>query len=351
MARPLRVDVRGGWHHVMARGLERRVIFADEREHGHFLELLETMVKRYGVRVHAYVLMENHYHLLLETPQGNLSRAMQWLNVSYGVWVNRRRGRVGPLFQGRFRDVPVDGDGAWALLTSEYLHLNPVRVKGLGLDKRGRKGEGMGIAPSLELVQARLEALRGHRWSSYPAYAGYAAKPEWLTCEELWRRAQQGALSPTASYRRQVEEPLKGGVEEILSFGERLKGALAVGSESFMAKLGRLVRGDRRTQPAVRRWQRLRPFRTAMAAVEAVKGERWEAFCDRHGDCGRDVALWLGRQHCGLTLAELGKEAGGISSVAVGAAIRRVEQDRRSGNRPLQTMLQRAESRLLESET
>ena len=102
MARHLRVHVADGWYHVTARGLERRIVFEDERDHEHFLELLPELVSRYGVKIHAYVLMSNHYHLLMQTPHANLSRAMQWLNVSYGVWFNRRRSRVGPVFQGRY---------------------------------------------------------------------------------------------------------------------------------------------------------------------------------------------------------------------------------------------------------
>ena len=82
MARPVRVDVEGGWYHVTARGIERRAIFEDGREYEHFVELLPEMSERYGVEIHAYVLMVNHYHLLIRTPRANASAAIQWLNVS-----------------------------------------------------------------------------------------------------------------------------------------------------------------------------------------------------------------------------------------------------------------------------
>lgn len=100
MARPIRIEVAGGWYHVTARGNERRRIFADEKDRLQFIELLEGGTERFGLRPHAYVLMDNHYHLLVETPQTNLSQAMQWLGVSYTMWFNRRHGRVGHLFQG-----------------------------------------------------------------------------------------------------------------------------------------------------------------------------------------------------------------------------------------------------------
>jgi REP-associated tyrosine transposase len=127
MARPLRIDRAVGWYHVTARGHERRAIFLDDADRRHFCQLLEEMVLRFRVRLHAYVLMDNHYHLLIEVTEPNLSRAAQWLNLSYSVWFNHKRGRSGHLFQGRFKSVIVD-PLAWGLALSRYVHLNPVRV-------------------------------------------------------------------------------------------------------------------------------------------------------------------------------------------------------------------------------
>lgn len=335
----------------MSRGLERRTVFGDDRERGHFTELLEELVMRYGVRLHAYVLLSNHYHLLLQTPHANLSRAMQWLNVSYGVWFNRRHDRVGPLFQGRFKSVPIDGEGSWALQASIYLHLNPVRVKGLGLGKSARKAEGLGLVrPSAELVKARLETLRSHRWSSYGAYAGYAEPPDWLSCDELWRRAQRSDRSPTASYRWHVEEPLKAGTKEIEALGIPLKGVLAIGCTAFVAGLRRRIQGNCREQPSVRQWARLLPFSKAIAVVEHEKGQAWDQFRDRHGDDGRDIALWLGRRHCGLTQAELGQLAGGMAYPAVGHAVRRIEK-RRLADSSFNALLARLEEQVVDIAT
>jgi len=100
--------------------------------------------------------MPNHYHLLAETTEANLSQAMQWLNVSYTVWFNRRHQRVGHLFQGRFKSVIVEPE-TWALGLSRYIHLNPVRVRQLALDKAAqrRQGQGMSQKPSPQLVQQR----------------------------------------------------------------------------------------------------------------------------------------------------------------------------------------------------
>jgi REP element-mobilizing transposase RayT len=187
----------------------RRDIFLDRRDREHFLELLEGVVGRYGVVLHAYVLMDNHYHLLIETPAGNASRALQWLNVSYAVWHNLRHGQSGSLFQARYKSIPVEGQGSWALVCSIYIHLNPVRIRALGLGKDGRALEKAGrvrAEATREQIRDRLTVLRGHRWSSYPAYAGYVVAPAWLTCEAIWARVTVAGNEPTTAYRRQTED-------------------------------------------------------------------------------------------------------------------------------------------------
>ncbi|MBU6402161.1 MAG: transposase, partial [Verrucomicrobia bacterium] len=113
MARPLRIELAGGRYHVTARGNERRNIFRTDRDRTHFLELVAELPDRFGGRLHAYAMMPNHYHLLLETPEPNLSRAIQWLNVSYSVWFNRRYDRSGHLFAGRFHAVLIEDDGGF----------------------------------------------------------------------------------------------------------------------------------------------------------------------------------------------------------------------------------------------
>ena len=91
MTRPLRVDVGDGWYHVMSRGIEQRAVLPDESYYRHFLKLLGRMTDRYAVEVHAWVLIGNHNHILRRTPEANCSQAVQWLNVSYSVWFNRKR--------------------------------------------------------------------------------------------------------------------------------------------------------------------------------------------------------------------------------------------------------------------
>jgi putative transposase len=325
MTRPLRVDDEGGWYHTTCRGINKAPIWKEDADRLHFLGLLEAMVERFHVRVHAYVLMTNHYHLLLETPHANASRAMQWLNVSYSVWYNRKRNRCGPLFQGRFKSVLVDQEGVWALEASVYIHLNPVRLARHGAGKREQTAAraGLGGGPTDEQVRAQLAELRAFAWSSYPAYAGWAPKPRWLTCEELWKRAVWGKKEPQAAYREWVEDRITQG--EPVEMDGRVTAGLVFGGTAFLEKVrgwlkGREIRGESE-KPQVRALRRWVPFETIKAAVERVHGERWAAFKDRRGDWGRDVALVLAHRLGGMTYPELARVVG-MKSQAVAAAIR-----------------------------
>ena len=121
MVRPLRHIVENGWYHVFGRGWEKRRIFKDERDREHFLELLSGLHEKYRFIIHGYVLMDTHHHLIIQTPDANLSAGMQWFNTSYSAWHNARYDRVGSLWQGRYRDVLVE-NSAWAYELSVYVH-------------------------------------------------------------------------------------------------------------------------------------------------------------------------------------------------------------------------------------
>ena len=326
MARRIRHHVPGGWYHITTRGVGRRCIFQDDHDRQHFVELLEAMVERYGVVLHAYVLMDNHYHLLIETPVGNASRALQWLNVSYAVWFNHLHDHAGALFQARFKSIPVEEAGSWALVCSLYIHLNPVRIRSLGQGKTERAREKAGLMPSEpvpEQIRRRLEVLRGHRWSSYPAYAGTAVAPEWLTRANLWSRVAGPRQDAAAAYRQQVEEYLRQGLTEGVDV--RLTQALAIGSTAFIEKLRRKVARYTGHDTNAKAWRRLLPFAQIVQVVTTLQKRSWDDFANRRGDWGRDMALLLGRTRGGMTLRELGK-ATGMNPHAVSKAVTRLAE-------------------------
>ena len=312
MPRQLRHHVPGGWYHITTRGLGKRTIFETDRDHEHFMELLGGMVERYDIILHAHVELDNHYHLLIESPEGNVSQAMQWLNTSYSVWFNIKHARSGALFKYRFKSIPVDNEGSWAFECARYVHLNPVRIKALGLGKEERSRERSGMlpeAPKPELILKRLEVLRSHRWSSYRAYAGYVQKPSWLCCDELWRRGcgKKGA-DPKKEYREWLENYIRQGVEEKIF--SKLSAALVVGSTQFKADVRRQILKRAGSRTDERRWRRMLPFAEVVRAVSETKGEPWDAFVNRYGDRGRDLAIYVARQRCGLTLREIGEPIG-----------------------------------------
>ena len=128
MARPLRIEYPGAYYHVTSRGNDRSAIFTDDADKRRFLEILETTSNLFGVEVHGYVMMENHFHLILMTPMANLQKFMQRFNSAYTVSFNRRHHRTRHLFQGRYKALLIDRD-TYLLELSRYLHLNPVRIK------------------------------------------------------------------------------------------------------------------------------------------------------------------------------------------------------------------------------
>lgn len=127
MARPLRIEYENAFYHVIARGERRDVIFTCPADKDKFLIKLGETTEKYRLLVHAYVLMDNHYHLLVETPHGNLSQAMHYLNASYGNWFRHKYDIVGSVFQGRYKAILVEKDEYLNVL-SAYIHLNPVRA-------------------------------------------------------------------------------------------------------------------------------------------------------------------------------------------------------------------------------
>ena len=344
MARSLRIDLVDGWYHVLSRGVDRREIFPDERSNLHFLELLGCLPSRFGIRIHGYVLMGNHYHLQLQTPQANLSRAMQWLNLSYGAWFNRRWQRSGPLVQGRYKAILHEGEST-ALIINRYIHLNPVRVKALG-GHEGRLGaadqvEMNATGPSRELVKARVEALSSYRWSSYPVYVGRARNPGWLTTESIYRFfGDHTRHSLRGAYRRQLEEMAALGQWET-DWRASVKATVLLGSDKFIQKMLGVLKGDRGEQTGLRVKERLSlDWPKITKVIGEVWGQNWDALAEARGNGALAAAFLLGQRYAGLRLREMGELAGGLAYPAVNASIARIEK-RLKIDRELQKKLKR----------
>ena len=128
VGRPLRIEYLGALYHITSRGNERKKIFLEDADKIKFLEILEDYHNRFNILIHSYILMDNHYHFIVETPKGNLTKVMHGVNGCYTGYFNRKYRRSGHLFQGRYKGILVDKD-AYLVQLSRYVHINPVRAK------------------------------------------------------------------------------------------------------------------------------------------------------------------------------------------------------------------------------
>jgi putative transposase len=311
MARPLRLEFEGAIYHLLGRGNARQRIFASERDQLEFLRLLEASTKRFDVAVLAFVLLGNHFHLLVQTRRANLSRWMHWLMVSYTVYFNWRHGRSGHLFQGRYKSFLVE-DGEYLLGLSRYLHLNPVRGAALGAGTPAQ----------------RRDRLRAYRWSSYGGYAGLEKPYSFVNEESVLGELQASRRTERLRYRRFVEEGL---VREIENPFEAVQWQAILGSESFARKiqdrLQDLERHGREVTAVRRATKKLLPLEVIRLVAQSY-GVPEKTLTERggYGLEARNVAMALVWEKCALCLREIGEMFGGIDYAAVAQRIRRVNK-------------------------
>jgi REP element-mobilizing transposase RayT len=205
MSRSWRIEYEGALYHLLSRGNEGKDIFDDDRDCKIFLKTVGEMSERFEMSVYAYVLMGNHYHLMVQTERANLKKAMHWFGTTYTQRFNIRHSRNGHLFQGRYKSILVQND-AYLLQLSCYIHRNPLRA---GIVKR----------------------LADYRWSSYLAYAYGREAPEWLQTELIL--SQVKSEDPYKGYRDKVQR--YAGEEERL--WEDLRHGLILGSKRFVEKI------------------------------------------------------------------------------------------------------------------
>jgi len=240
VARPLRLEFSGAVYHVTARGNERRSIFlgAADGDRAAFLEVLGATCERFNWLVHAYCLMTNHYHLLVETPDANLSKGMRQLNGVFTQYVNRTHARVGHLFQGRFKAILMERE-SYLLELSRYVVLNPVRA-------------GLVVAPS------------DWPWSSYRATVGEAPAPVWLETDAVLRAFADERTTAVVGYRRFVAEGIGAA-----SPWQALKNQIYLGSDRFVERMQAQIDPKRPLREVPKRQRR------ALAKPLADYAARW----------------------------------------------------------------------------
>ena len=281
MTRPLRIEFPGAIYHVTSRGNARRKIFLEEEDRNDFLVTLAWVIERFGWVCHAYCLMGNHFHLMIETPEPNLSRGMRQLNGVYTQGFNRNHRKVGHLFQGRFKSILIERD-SYLLELCRYVVLNPMRAK---------------------MVKSPDE----YAWSSYRPTMGLAPIPPGLSIDWV---LGQFAKTKSVARKRYAAFVLEGMGQA--SPWKALKGQVLLGSDAFVEKLAPALGSSELIKEIPKRQRKLhRPVLKQLLSAQTTREARNRAM----------AKAYLGH---GYTLSEIGREIG-LHYATVSRIIKAVE--------------------------
>ncbi len=208
MARSLRIEFSGAHYHITSRGNERKYIYRTNKDREKFLSYLKSAHLKYGAVIHAFCLMNNHYHIFMETPRGNLSQIMLHINGAYTNYFNFRHKRRGHLFQGRYKAILVEAD-SYAAELSRYIHLNPVRA-------------------------SMVNRPDQFKWSSYQHYVGKKKRPDWMTVDFILGYFDVESAQAQRKYQDFVNSRINVQYESPL---ERTVASTILGSDSFIEQI------------------------------------------------------------------------------------------------------------------
>jgi len=299
MARPLRLEFPGAVYHVTSRGNEQRRIFKSDGDRKAFLRFLGQTAKRFGWSITAWVLMTNHFHLVIQTPEPNLSRGMHWLNGSYAGWFNHRYKRWGHLFGGRFKAFLIDKETYFTEVL-RYVVLNPVRAD----------------------LTSRPEA---YRWSSYRATAGLESAPEWFDTSAALAPFAPNTELAQADYREFVAARI--GSDERL--WDKVINGMYLGSEGWSKTMRRVVEMKPRStdHPKTQRAVGRPKMHEVVAAVARAAGVAASTIRKVRGGCLRQLVAWIGWHEGLVTLRTIAASLRLRSEGHISGLIRRCERE------------------------
>ena len=269
MSRPLRIQYENATYHIMNRGRGRQTIFQDSSYYQTFLQCLEEASKRFAAEIQAYCLMSNHYHLLIKTPRGNLSRIMRHIDGVYTQRHNRLRNTDGSLFRGRYKAILIDSS-SYLLQVSRYIHRNPIETK-----------------------KPLVNHLADYAWSSYPAYINQAGVPAWLSRDAVY--GELGSRKRYQAYQIYVDQ---GNNHEITQFYQQKRSVSILGSKRFIETIikEKVHQGSeinqRETRPVV-------PISTIIQKVAGYYQIPEQAITQtRRGQGARNIPRWMAMKLC-----------------------------------------------------
>lgn len=304
MARPLRIQFAGAYYHVMCRGNGKQIIFRSDHDRQKFMALLAESSEMYSVRLHAYILMDNHYHILIQTLKPNCAEFMHRLNVYYAGWFNHQHNTCGHLYQGRYKAIIIDADN-YLLEVSRYLHLNPVRSA---------------LAATKDAQRQWLRAS-SYRWSSLSGYVQRAKMRKFVYYDQIL-----SMIGGRRQYARFITEGIKTDVGNPLA---DIKYGLLLGDDAFVKILRAecIEEGSRQEQPSFRELivENIEP-RRVIECVAAVYGVDTKEILNYYGNGEiRGVTCELLYRYSGVTQTEIGKLLGGISYSGVSRLRKRLQ--------------------------
>lgn len=319
MARPLRILYPDAWYHVMNRGRSRTQIFRVPEDYFAFVELLKDASAMWKVRIAAYCLMSNHYHLLVQTPEANLSRCMRHINGLYTQYFNRKYKNDGQLFRGRYRSIVIDGD-SYLLELVRYIHRNPLQA---GLVRR----------------------LEDYRWNSHRIYISKGNESNWLYKDLVLSLLEGNKNKKHQAYLdfMKQEEP-----ETISEIYKKRKLPLLLGTKEFTDDIRQKYQKKaniKETPQAKELFIDKSRVAKAINHVYQVGGD--DLLKSRRGSYNeaRNVAIYLTRKHTGALLADIGYQFGMNSYSSVSSVILRM-QEALSNNKKLRQRMEEAEKLL-----
>jgi len=322
MARSLRVEYPGAYYHVMNRGNKREDIFMSDYDRKKFLEYLSIVKERFSINIHTYCLMSNHYHLLLEIQEPNLSKAIKWLNGSYALYVNAKYKRGGHLFQGRFKSIIIEAD-LYLKELSRYIHLNPVRAN-------------------------MVETPSKYQWSSYSAYIGKVEVPEWLETSWLLSCFGKKKHERQSNYKKFVEnidaQSLENPAKDVI-------GGYILGTDNFCKWIKAEFLSDKDEDLEIPQLKKLR-LKPTLDEIVIIVGEEFsvenKSILKKGLKCNetRDIAIYLAKNNSGVAAKELGTYFGDISGSAITMAYNRIEK-KQCENEEIRDKLHNLKQRIL----
>lgn len=312
MARSLRIEYPGAFYHVIQRGIERRSIFTSDIDREKFFSYLNASFLAYKSVIHTYVLMNNHYHLILETPQANLSKVMHYINTSYAAYYNTKHKRAGHLYQGRFKAILVDKDEYLHHLSC-YIHLNPVRA---------------GIVKFPE----------EYRYSSYNYFISNNKPPPWFNPCLILSMFDNKTVKAKRLYKQFVTDNA-GKEKDIIK--NNIKNGFVLGSDDFFERIKAKIDASKNDSEI--------PILKEVKAKEGPSLEyirsTAEKFIGHDKRLARSVSMYLSRKYTQKTNNEIAAFYGKIGYTGVSQAYRRIE-NRRGKNRNLEKLITTVDNKI-----